>query len=642
MKPYRLLLPLALALAALAAGSGHAAVRADGPSAHTDALFYTTDSQSLALALGAAPAPSTDYWISVQPYTAGANIGRPKYLPAGPVIHSQGPQFHILAEIRLRAWCASAAVNGWYATGKMLHAAMLAEGFDPTRDAWAINEVGIPSIDQCSTPLYSDESARRSFQQFVAGLHDGAPGDIPIAGVVFAASPAQLATAADVASYRQGLAAWYADAPFWQDMDRYVRFWAQETYADARAWGVAGATAAERSASLNDYFMFGRRLAAGVADQTARRYFAHAYTPLGNASWKQPAPVNPYGPGYGETDLLTPDRMKGFISGQVTAFRSSTGDRFGFAVVPAGAGADKVPIETHVGAAITASQTDAAGACTIAACDAAVDGAAFADAWRSFASPPVITADVAGDRHADGWYSSDVSVGWTVDAMESPVLDSSGCDTTVVSTDTAGTTYTCTVTNRGGTSSTSVTVQRDTTPPSIVPVVDGARHGDWYTGDVTVAWTVSDDLSPIGSTNGCTPATVTSDTAGVTFTCTATSDGGTATQSVTVARDATPPTLACTATPSVLWPPNGKLVPVQVDVQVNDALSGGAGFVLAAAPAEDAVGFAVGTADVTGSLVARKAEHGGRTYTLTYVGQDAAGNTGACDVEIVVPHDQRG
>lgn len=566
MPTYRLIVPLALALASFATGGGPIA-RADAPSTHTDAVFYTTDSQALAQQLGATPAASADYWISVAPYTAGVNLGKPKFLPAGAVVHAQGPRFHALAEIRLAPWCSRLdTASDAYATGQLLHDWMLVEGFDPARDAWAINEAGVPSNDACAQSLFTDSNARRNFQELVHGLYDGASGDAPIAGAIFAANPAQLAAPVDVAAYGHALATWYTDTPFWQDMSRYVRFWAQETYPDSRAWGVAGTSLADRIASLDDYFMFGRRLAAatGAGAASARTFFAQAYTPLGNASWKQPAPAVALGPGFGETDTLTADGMKGFISGQVSAFRSAYGARFGFAVVPKNAGTDKNPLELHIGAAIKASDNDPAGACAIASCDVVVDSAEFADAWRAFAVPPTIVSNIVGTLSPTGWYTGDVTVGWSVDSLESPLTATSGCDSTTVTEDTAGTVFACTATNRGGTSSAQVTIKRDATPPSIT----------------------------------------------------------------------------CEPTPALLWPPDGKLVPVSVDVSVEDATSGSGGFVLAAAPATDAAGFDVGTPDVAGFLRARRAgSGGGRTYTLTYVTRDVAGNAASCDVHVVVPHD---
>jgi hypothetical protein len=84
----------------------------------------------------------------------------------------------------------------------------------------------------------------------------------------------------------------------------------------------------------------------------------------------------------------------------------------------------------------------------------------------------------------------------------------------------------------------------DTTPPVIAPAVSGTLgNNGWYVGDVVVSWSVTDAESAISSSSGCDPVTINYDTAGVTLTCTATSLGGTSTRSVTVMRDATPPTV---------------------------------------------------------------------------------------------------
>jgi len=84
----------------------------------------------------------------------------------------------------------------------------------------------------------------------------------------------------------------------------------------------------------------------------------------------------------------------------------------------------------------------------------------------------------------------------------------------------------------------------DDTPPEISYTLtpdepDGANG--WYTSDVTVEWAVVDLESAITSQSGCEDVTVDYDTVGVTFTCTATSGGGEASESVTIKRDAAPP-----------------------------------------------------------------------------------------------------
>ncbi len=85
----------------------------------------------------------------------------------------------------------------------------------------------------------------------------------------------------------------------------------------------------------------------------------------------------------------------------------------------------------------------------------------------------------------------------------------------------------------------------DKTPPVITGQILGDATGDWYTSDlVTVRWTVKDE-SVVRSTTGCTDTEITEDTAGTTFTCSASSAGGDSTATLFVKRDATPPVLTC-------------------------------------------------------------------------------------------------
>ena len=93
----------------------------------------------------------------------------------------------------------------------------------------------------------------------------------------------------------------------------------------------------------------------------------------------------------------------------------------------------------------------------------------------------------------------------------------------------------------------------DGTPPEISPTVTGTLGDNgWYTSDVEVSWSVTEPESSISSSAGCDTTSVTVDTNEVTLTCSATSGGGTATQSVTVKRDATAPSLNC-GTADGLW-----------------------------------------------------------------------------------------
>ena len=95
----------------------------------------------------------------------------------------------------------------------------------------------------------------------------------------------------------------------------------------------------------------------------------------------------------------------------------------------------------------------------------------------------------------------------------------------------------------------------DNTPPVITasvqpPSPDGSNG--WYHTAPAVSWSVIDLETPISSTTGCSPTTVTADTpsTGVTLTCTATSGGGTSSKSVVIRHDATPPTITCPAPPT--------------------------------------------------------------------------------------------
>src|SRR5712691_8822160 len=79
-------------------------------------------------------------------------------------------------------------------------------------------------------------------------------------------------------------------------------------------------------------------------------------------------------------------------------------------------------------------------------------------------------------------------------------------------------------------------------PPITVSCNGGGCSDGWYTTNVTVAF--SWDPTGVTSTNGCDTRTVSSDTAGITLTCTVTySNGASASLSAGIKRDATPPTI---------------------------------------------------------------------------------------------------
>ncbi|MDH7488985.1 MAG: hypothetical protein QHH80_05705 [Anaerolineae bacterium] len=132
-----------------------------------------------------------------------------------------------------------------------------------------------------------------------------------------------------------------------------------------------------------------------------------------------------------------------------------------------------------------------------------------------------------------------------------------------------------TLTRDGTLSVTANVVVCDTTPPVIIPNVSGTLgNNGWYVSDVALTWTVTDPESGIASSSGCGATSVTADTSGTTFTCSATNGVGLSNSvSVTIKRDATPPTITGSRSPG----PNAygwNNTDVTVSFTCSDGLSG--------------------------------------------------------------------
>jgi len=114
----------------------------------------------------------------------------------------------------------------------------------------------------------------------------------------------------------------------------------------------------------------------------------------------------------------------------------------------------------------------------------------------------------------------------------------------------------------------------DTTPPNVFSGLSGIVGGDgWFTSDVDVYWGAWDPDTPVTNWSGCDPTHVTTDTPGTTFTCTATSEGGAASASATIKRDATPPAITIT-TPGPSQPIYERNQVAAAAYQCADTLSG--------------------------------------------------------------------
>jgi len=110
--------------------------------------------------------------------------------------------------------------------------------------------------------------------------------------------------------------------------------------------------------------------------------------------------------------------------------------------------------------------------------------------------------------------------------------------------------------------------------------------------------------------------------------------------------DTMPPSLTLTLSPTRLWPPNRRMVPVQATWNVSDvcdpAAAGALTSVTSSEPesASQDVSF-----DTPGTLVLLRAERSGdgleRVYTLTFVATDSSGNSTTRTGLVTVPHDVR-
>jgi hypothetical protein len=185
------------------------------------------------------------------------------------------------------------------------------------------------------------------------------------------------------------------------------------------------------------------------------------------------------------------------------------------------------------------------------------------------------TATPAAD--ASGWQHADVSVPFTANDALSGVFSTSSTNPALITGTGTGLKQTVTVTDRAGNTATFTTpaFNIDRSAPIIQSAVNGLPgNNGWYRDDVQVNWTVTDPDSSVSATSGCANTTVTTDTAGTTFTCTATSGGGSLSSSVTVKRDATPPVLdfgSVSPTPNAAGWNNGD---VSIPFSASDATSG--------------------------------------------------------------------
>jgi hypothetical protein len=147
-------------------------------------------------------------------------------------------------------------------------------------------------------------------------------------------------------------------------------------------------------------------------------------------------------------------------------------------------------------------------------------------------------------------------------------------------------------------------------------------------------------LNSSSGPESCNVTLTVSNTFGLTSSCSTT---------VTVKDTTSPQIGTVTATPSSLWPPNHKLVPIHVGVSATDNCSPVSCKIISVASNEPTSGLGDGDQSpdwqITGALdvqlrAERSGNGNGRTYTITVQCSDSSGNTATKAVQVRVPHDQ--
>jgi hypothetical protein len=116
--------------------------------------------------------------------------------------------------------------------------------------------------------------------------------------------------------------------------------------------------------------------------------------------------------------------------------------------------------------------------------------------------------------------------------------------------------------------------------------------------------------------------------------------------------DTTPPVFTLASiTPNVIWPPNHKMIPVQVTATATDICGSATTRIKSIQSNQSPNGKGSGhtskdwqiTGDLTALIRAERSgkDKGGRIYTITVEATDSAGNTTDTNLVVTVPHDQR-
>lgn len=178
----------------------------------------------------------------------------------------------------------------------------------------------------------------------------------------------------------------------------------------------------------------------------------------------------------------------------------------------------------------------------------------------------------------------------------------------------------------------------DAADPQLAPFFGGATASD----NCDASPQIDDDAQPFLELGTTTVTFTAMDDSGNSAQCTA---------DVSVV-DTVPPTIGVSVGPTVLWPPNHRLVAIHAEVAVEDVCDPQAGFVLTSITSnepDDGLGDGQTSGDIQGAefgqadtlfylRAERSGTRGGRIYTIVYTASDKSGNQTEAVVLVRVPH----
>lgn len=292
-------------------------------------------------------------------------------------------------------------------------------------------------------------------------------------------------------------------------------------------------------------------------------------------------------------------------------------------------------------------------------------------------TPPVSTVSRSGTAGSNGWYTGTVQVTLSATDPDGPAdvaatyyaIDGGPTQTYSsafnVSGEGAHSVSFWSVDHAGNTEAAQTLALRiDSVAPATTQSLSGTLgNNGWYRSAVNVTLTATDATSGVAQTFYSVDGgpmlvysgsfSVSGDGAhSVVFWSVDQAGNVEAIHSQVINIDATSPVLTAAANPSMLWPPNGKMLNITISGKVADSLSGvdtGSGTYTTVDsygqvhPAGSFTIAANGTYSFTIQLEAKRngQDKDGRIYTITINASDLAGNPCNATVTVTVPHDQR-